>query len=250
MDPINIKLLAFSLVFTRVSAFIAVSPIFSWPGLPVRIKIGLSLFISSFIAMQQPAITSEYKFSVVLLFLLISRELLYGILLGMICMLIFSTIRIFGRIAETQMGLNMSQILDPFTGEQGQPLSMIVELCFIMVFLSAEGHHFLLLALTKSYENYPVNSIPEIPLMLEGIVAAGSIMLIGALKMAGPILAAFIFMLVVLAVFARIAPEMNILFISMPIRVAIGLVMAAIFVPFTNSFITRFSQIVDHLLPI
>ena len=63
-------------------------------------------------------------------------------------------------------------------------------------------------------------------------------------------LAAFLLLLVVLAVFARIMPDMNILFISMPLRVGLGLLMAGIFLPFINGFISEFTEWMGKLLPL
>ena len=57
-------------------------------------------------------------------------------------------------------------------------------------------------------------------------------------------------LLVVLAVFARIMPDMNVLFISMPLRVGMGLLMAGIFLPFINEFVGEFSDWMGKLLPI
>jgi len=56
--------------------------------------------------------------------------------------------------------------------------------------------------------------------------------------------------MVVLAVLARIMPEMNILFISMPLRVGMGLLMMALFMPFVYSFISEFTDLLGKLLPV
>jgi flagellar biosynthesis protein FliR len=57
-------------------------------------------------------------------------------------------------------------------------------------------------------------------------------------------------MMVILAVFARVAPETNILFLSLPIRVGLGLLMVGIFLPFVNNFIKEFAQWMDKLMPV
>jgi flagellar biosynthetic protein FliR len=75
-------------------------------------------------------------------------------------------------------------------------------------------------------------------------------MLIHGLKLAAPILAAFMLLMVVLAVLARMVPEMNILFISLPLRVGLGLLMVAIFLPFISSFVGEFAQLMGKLLPL
>jgi flagellar biosynthetic protein FliR len=125
-----------------------------------------------------------------------------------------------------------------------------MEMIFVLLFLSANGHHLLLLTISRSYEAFPVGSIPTIPVLVEGIVKAGSIMLIASLRLAAPMLAAFLLLLVVLAVFARIIPDMDILFISMPLRVGLGLLLAGIFFPFINEFVAEFANWMSKLVPL
>ena len=88
--------------------------------------------------------------------------------------------------------------------------------------------------ISKSYESFPIGSIPTIEMLTIGIVNAGTAMLIAGLKLAAPILSAFLLLMVVLAILARIVPEMNILFISMPVRVGLGFFMVAITIPFMS----------------
>jgi flagellar biosynthetic protein FliR len=63
-------------------------------------------------------------------------------------------------------------------------------------------------------------------------------------------LAVFLLLLVVLAVFARIMPDMNVLFLSMPLRVGLGLLMVGMFLPFINEYISEFTDWMGKLLPI
>jgi flagellar biosynthesis protein FliR len=56
--------------------------------------------------------------------------------------------------------------------------------------------------------------------------------------------------MVVLAVLARMIPEMNILFISLPMRVGLGLLMVVIFLPFINTFVDEFADWMGKLLPL
>jgi len=83
-----------------------------------------------------------------------------------------------------------------------------------------------------------------------GIVEAGSIMFVLSLRLVAPMLAAFLLLMVVLAVLARMVPEMNILFISLPLRVGLGLLMAAIFLPLINAFVAEFADWMGKLLPL
>jgi flagellar biosynthetic protein FliR len=208
------------------------------------------LLISVFFSTIVPSAVKTGQISSLEAVLLISNEAIYGFALGLIVVFIFSAVKLSGRIIERQMGMAMAQTLDPLTGERSQPLGVLIEMIFILLFLSANGHHLLLLIISRSYQAFPAGSIPTIPLLVGGVVEAGSTMLIACLRLAAPMLAAFLILLVVLAVFARIMPDMNILFISMPLRVGLGLLMAGIFLPFINEFVGEFADWMGKLLPL
>ncbi len=244
------KLLGFVMVLTRISAFFLVTPVFSWRSIPVRLKVAMIFLISVFFSMLTPFTINPRQVSTLEAILLISNECLYGFALGLIVALLFSAVKLSGRIIERQMGLAMAQTLDPLTGERAQPLGVLIEMIFILLFLSANGHHLLLLIISRSYETFPAGSIPTIPTLVGGIIKAGSIMFIACLRLAGPMLAAFLVLLVVLAVFARIMPDMNILFISFPLRIGLGLLMAAVFLPFIEGFVAELADWMGKLLPL
>jgi flagellar biosynthetic protein FliR len=243
------KLLGFVMVLTRISAFFLVLPVFGWRTIPVRIKVGLTVLLAVFFSVITPLVIEPNRVSVLEAILLIANEATYGLALGLVAAVVFSAVKLSGRIIERQMGLAMAQVMDPLTGERTQPLGSLLEMIFLILFLSANGHHMLLLIVSKSYEAFPAGSIPTIPVLAGGVVKAGSAMFIASLKLAAPILAAFLVLMVVLAILARIVPEMNILFISLPLRVGLGLLMVMIFFPYINGFVAEFADWMGKLLP-
>jgi flagellar biosynthetic protein FliR len=249
------KLLGFVMVLTRISAFFLLIPVFGWKAIPVSIKIAvivlLAIFFSSNTAL---AISGHFEHpgqvSFAEVILLMANEATYGLALGLVVVLIFSVVKFSGKIVERQMGLSMAQIFDPLTSEKTQPMGSLLEMIFIILFLSANGHHLFLLIISRSFEVFPAGSIPTISVLASGVTKAGSAMFIAGLRLAAPMLAAFLLLLIVLAILARIVPEMNILFISLPFRVGLGLVMAAIFLPFVSGFVSEFADWMGKLLPL
>jgi len=250
MDFMIAKLLGFVLVLTRLSAFFLVAPVFSWKAVPVRFKVALVLLIAIFFSTMLPSPAAPEEIVSLEAILMISSESVYCFALGLIAVLIFSAVKVAGRIVERQMGLAMAETLDPLSGDRSQPLGLLIEMIFILLFLSANGHHLFIMIISRSYESFPSGSIPSIPMLLEGVVRAGTTMLIVSLRLAAPMLAAFLLLLAVLGVFARIMPDMNILFISMPLRVGMGLLMMGIFLPFINQFTGEFARWMGKLLPL
>jgi hypothetical protein len=142
------------------------------------------------------------------------------------------------------------RIVDPLKGEETGELSSLMEMVFILLFLSANGHHLLLLIISKSYDAFPAGSTPTLNTLVEGVVGAGSAMFIAALRLAAPLLGAFLVLMVALAILARLVPEMDILTVTWPARVGLGLFLVAAFLPFVAGFVTEFADWMGKLLPI
>lgn len=224
--------LPFLAVLGRTSAFVAVLPIFSWRIVPVRVRAMIALLLTVFVAMVLPpsrAVTQPI--AGISMALLVVGETLVGLSLGLSVRLVFAAVEVGGRIASRQMGLAMAGTYDPSTGQQTQPLATFFEILFVLFFLVASGHHLLIRMIFRSYELFPAGEMPTLGAMAEALVVAGSTMMVFGLKLAAPVLAAFLCLSVFLAILARVLPEMNILFLSLPLRVGLGLFMAAAMVP-------------------
>jgi len=244
------KLLGFALVLTRTSAFFLILPVFGAMNIPVNIKVAITVITAGFFTAAHSFGIDPSQVSPLEAVLLLSNEAIYGLAMGLIVTLVFAAVQVAGRIVERQMGLAMSNILDPMTGESVQPLGLVYEMIFILMFLAANGHHLFLLVLSQSYQAFPAGSMPHVEILSQGVVQAGATMLIAGLRLSAPLLAAFVLLLLVLAVLARVVPEMNILFISLSMKTAMGLLLATVMLPFLSGYVNIFADWMALLLPI
>lgn len=243
------KTIGFVLVLTRLSAFFACLPVFSWRAIPGVVRMSLGLWIAIFFASELTLPFDPAKITMVQAGLMVASEAVYGGAMGLAAAMVFWAVRVGGSIADQQMGFSMIEALDPISGEQTDMVALILETLFLLLFLSAEGHHMLLMMFQKSYHAFPLGSMPDINMLTNMVVQSGSVMLMSALKLAAPILALFMVLMVVLGVFARVLPDMNMLFESMPIRVAIGLVSLGLFLPLMLDYVKEFSMWMNRLMP-
>jgi len=250
MELMIAKLGGFMLVLTRISAFFLALPVFGWRSIPPRIKVAMTVLLAIFFSMMAAPTVNPAAVGLPRLLLLLGNESVYGFALALIASLVFSAVKLGGRIIERQMGFAMAQILDPLTGERVQPLGSLLEMIFVVLFLSADGHHLLLMTLSRSYEAFPPGQIPQVSALAEGVVKAGSVMFLAGLRLAAPLLAVFLLLMVVLAVLARVVPEMNIFFVSLPLRAGLGLLMTGIFLPLISRFVSEFSDWMGKLVPL
>jgi flagellar biosynthetic protein FliR len=243
-------LLGFALVLTRLSGFFLVLPVFGWKAIPVQVKAAMSILLALFFCTVKPLAIRSEEISAMTTIILLAGEAIYGLALGLIAALLFSVVQLSGRIAEQQMGMTMSEIVDPLTGEEAGELSSLMDMVFILLFLSANGHHLFLLILSKSYDAFPPGTVPRLDLLIEAVVSTSSIMFVACLRLAAPLLASFLVLMVALALLSRLVPEMDILLISMPARVALGLFLVAAFLPFVGGFVTEMADWMAKLLPL
>ncbi|MHC5158296.1 MAG: flagellar biosynthetic protein FliR [Planctomycetota bacterium] len=244
------KMLGFVLILTRIGAFFSSSPLFSWKAIPVRSKVIMALLISAFFAAITPCQFTSENMALIEVILLIANEFLYGLAMGLVAYCLFAVVRVSGQIIARQMGLTMANILDPFSGEQSLTLGMLLEIVFILLLFATGSHHLLIQVLSRSFQVFEPGLTPQAGTLVESVLKASSCLLMLSLQMSAPLLAAFLLLMVVLAFMARVAPEANILFLSMPIRVGLGMVMLAVFIPFLSNFITTFTTWLNRLIPL
>lgn len=249
MDLFGGRLFGFFLILTRLGAFFAAAPMFSWDVLSVQLKIAVAVLLSLFFTgLTPPPLLNES--APIEMVLLLGQEALYGLAMGIAAYCLFRVIHMAGQYIEQEMGLSMAQIFDPFSGEEGNPLALLLEILFILLLFSTHSHYLLLEILSRSLEHFPPTQIPPLGVLMESILRSGSAMFLLALQMAAPILAAFMLLLVVLAFMARIAPESNVLFLSFPLRIGMGLLIIGFFIPYLNEYIQQFAQWLNRLLPL
>lgn len=241
--------LPFGLLMARIAGFFAVLPIFGWRTVPMRVRAGVSLIVTVFFAMIMPPPAAAMLPVVPLAAaILMTREALCGLALGMAANIVFRSVQLGAKFAGRQMGFAMASVIDPSTGEQGAPVGMFFEITFMALFLAARGHHLLLLAIRHSFRAFPIGAPPRTDLLVGGIIKATTAMLTFGMKLAAPVLAAFVVLSVILGVLARVLPEMNILMMSFPLRVGLGLLMAAAICPMMNDFTIELAQWMGRFL--
>jgi flagellar biosynthesis protein FliR len=249
MDFLPAKIFIFILVLTRVSAFFLALPIFGSPSIPANIRAAMVTILAIFFSIFLPSAPVMHDRIPIEMIILVCSEACIGLMMGVVVACVFGVIKIAGEMAEREMGLTLSEVLDPMTGESGQPVALLLEMFFILMFFSADGHLMFIRMMHKSFMIFSPGSFADIPAMTEAVLNATSVILIASLRLAAPIFGAFLLLTITLAVLARITPEMDILFISLPMKVALGLMMLAFAAPLINDFVAEFADWMSKLLP-
>lgn len=248
MNFLEGRMLGAFLIFTRLGAFWAVCPVFSWPTILPQFKIASAIVMSIFLAGVTPFHAVAQSPDIVQILIWTSLEAVYGLGLGLIAYTLYGVIRNSAGIAEQQIGLTMANVLDPTTEEQEGVITVMMELFLILLLFATDSHHILIKIISRSYDTYGVGRIPSIGELTQGLILSGSAMLMLSLQMAAPVLAAFLLLMVVMGIMARVAPETNILFLSLPVRVGLGMAAIGILSPFLGDYLKHFVTWLDKLI--
>ncbi|AZN40867.1 flagellar biosynthetic protein FliR [Paenibacillus albus] len=223
----------FLLIFCRITAFFVVAPVFSTRNVPNTFKLGFCFFISLLVfltyGLKQTIVPdAEYILAII-------REILAGVLLGFTAYLFFTIINTAGSFIDMQIGFGMANILDPMTGASAPLLGNFKGMIATLVFLSINGHHFLLSALIQSYEWIPISNALFAHIHSGSISSFMTTMLVQsfmlALQMSAPLVVAMFLTDVGLGFLARTAPQYNVFVIGIPIKLLVGLLMLSVMMP-------------------
>jgi len=210
------------LVFLRGSALLAVFPVFSAQNVPRLIRIALGAMLAFLVAPTLPAVSpAGLDFWGALGLMLL--EVLFGVLLGFVSRMFFYAIEIAGAIVAMEMGLTMPGGMNPFTNTSTSEAGTILQYLGIMLFLTLNLHHGLLVAFQRSYHFLPAGGGRLNEALVIDLFARTNHLFWFALQMAAPILAVSFLITLIFSVLSRAVPQMNVFTENFGVRLLAGL---------------------------
>ena len=210
------------LVFARVSALLAVFPLFSMQNFPVKARLALGAMAAFLIApgLSAPAPATS---STAGLALMLAQEIGVGLVLGFVTRLLFYILEFAGNLIASELGMNWGATLSPMSNSRSEAPGLMLFLLGAMAFLTLDMHQFLLRALQRSYEVLPAGGARLGAALLEDIVGRTSHTFVLGLLMAAPVIAVSFLINLVFSVIARAVPQMNVFVESFSFRALAGL---------------------------
>ena len=165
------------------------------------------------------------------LILLAGREVLVGLMLGLLTRFFFFALSMAGELISLSLGLGSAQIYNPFIGQNGQVIEQFFSLTGMVVFLALNGHHLFITAVIQSFEIIPfanmslnIGGLAEVAQKFQDIFVI-------MIKIAAPIIATIFVVNLAMAIMGRAVPQLNVLVTSFPVTIMIGLTVLIISMP-------------------
>ena len=217
---------AFLLIFIRILTYFLVIPVFSYRAVPVAARIGLAFFLAY--TMVFTVEIGRISFEDDLYILLLVKEVLTGLALGLFGYIIFSAIQTAGGFMDFQMGFAIANVIDPQTGAQSPILGQFLYIFAILFLFSVNGHHLLIDGIYHSYQFIPLESLSlafgeNSTIML--ITKAFAAMFVVSFQISIPIVGSIFLVDLALGLVARTVPQRNIFIVGLPVKILVSFIL-------------------------
>ena len=244
-------ILAAVLVMARFGGAFAICPALTEsmiPGVARRAAtIGLAWIAIPFVhANMPPGEPLWWMFGIVAL-----KEALLGALVGFFAAIPFWVAENVGNFIDNQRGATMGEVYSPLNGSQVSTTGIFFTQLVSTLFFVGGAVFVFLGALYKSYLLWPVCGSwgalsPETPALALGALDG---MLRTTVVVAAPVIILMFLATLGLGLVNRTAPQLNVFFLSMPVKSALGVAMLVIYVPFIMDMLmyTKDASIIDPI---
>ena len=227
------------LIWMRVLSFLAAIPLLRLNGVPGRVKAGLSLILAYLLYLAVPASALQIETDSILAYgILAGKEVLFGLALGYAVNLIFACVQMAGQMVDFQIGFSMATYYDPMSGAQISLFGNLYEWVGVTLFFAVNGHHALIYALAQSLEAIPPGQLNLGKMNPEAIVTIFVDMFRISFEIAMPILFVILLTDLVMGILSRSVPQINILMLSLPLKMLIGLLAIIVLLPAFGNMLT------------
>jgi flagellar biosynthetic protein FliR len=231
--PLSLDTLpVFFLVAIRAISVMVAAPVFSAKPFPAMARIGLGLLLALLLTptFSRAAIPPLEDWRIPGMVL---TEAIVGLVLGFTAQLFYQTLRMAAALVEIQMGFTFSGLVDPLQGVSESVLAQFYTVFSVLVFLSLNGHHLMLIGLARSFDALPLGDPGVLTLSADRWISMSSLALQASIQMSLPVVGALLLTDVALAMLARTAPAMNVMITAAPAKVAIGFLAITAALPVT-----------------
>lgn len=219
-DPAAI--LSFLLTFLRVSLIIFMLPVFGVDGLPAQWKAAFCLVFTMAVwpTVSLPgAAMPAHPFGVAMLIL---GELVLGLILGLAVRFFFAGIQAGGELVAMQVGFSMISFADPASGGQTGVIAHLLYTVALLIFLCLDGHLYLLRAFVETFRYIPAGGLLLTDTLFHQMLNLAGMMYALTIKVIAPVMAALFLVEVALALMSRAAPQVHIMEVGFPLKIAVG----------------------------
>ena len=209
----------------RISALMITAPIFSLSAFNTRLRILLALVLTWLVYPLHtwPVVDPTSAQGLVEVF----NQIMIGATMGLILQVVVGAVVVAGQSIAAAMGLSMANMIDPNMGNV-PTISQLLIVMSTLIFVGFGGHAIMLGLILESFHSLPIGTSIMNQAVYGRVLQWSSMVFLGAVLMALPVMVALLFINVGLGVVTRAAPSLNIFAVGFPAMIMAGFVILII----------------------
>lgn len=219
------------LIFLRISSALISSPVFGNKAFPILNKIFLSILIAYILFL-----TIQFKgFETIptgwMIFVYSIKEILTGLTIGFMMQIVFWGVSFAGTLIGFDMGLNLAEVFNPMEESNNNVIGEFLFYGAILIFFLINGHHYIISGLKYSFSVVPIGKFTFTKALIDLVIQYTEMMFVIAVKIASPIMVSFFLIHIAEGILTKLIPQIQIFFVTQPLKIGIGLFLLAFITP-------------------
>ena len=244
-DYLAINVFQFLLVFARLGVVFTMLPGYSAIYVSPRIRLIFALLVTVLVQPMVAGTLPSQPASPADMVWLVASEMIIGGFLGAMVQTIMASLELAGQMIATAVGITNALTDDPVTQEQSSIVIGLINLTAVTLIFVTNTDHFLISATIDSYNLL----VPGARLFTRDMVTSMGNLLDQAfymgIKLASPFLVFELVFQVTSGILARLSPQLNVFFVVMPGKIAMGMAILMVSLP---TIILVFLRFMDNSL--
>jgi len=228
VDRMLLSFIIYILALIRCSGLVVFAPFFGAEHFPTVARIGMAMFFALVMfpaAAENAALPS--RLDAAALGLLALQEISIGLVIGFLASLIFLGVQLAGELVSQQIGFSLANIVDPFYEQEIPLLGFFKINLALAIFLLANLHLAVIAILHRSFTAAGVGTLTFAAWGTGEFLQEAEYhvmrMMVVALQLSMPVILVLLLEGLVEGFITRTMPQMNILVLGLPLRVALGM---------------------------
>ncbi|MGE5352857.1 MAG: flagellar biosynthetic protein FliR [Acidobacteriota bacterium] len=219
------------LIFLRIIAVFGTAPIFGNQAFPAIAKVFLAGIIAyiTFLTLNTAKIQVEPDLFNLAFYGL--KEVVTGLIIGFSLNLVFYGFSFAGVLIGNDMGLNMASALNPLQETESNVIGELLNVFAILVFFLINGHHYVIRAVVSSFRIIPLGKYTLTQPAFDIFIKYTASVFVIAVKIASPVMVSFFLVHLAEGILARMIPQMQIYFVTQPLKIGMGLLLLIFVLP-------------------
>jgi flagellar biosynthesis protein FliR len=213
-------LLHVMIISIRVGSTLMFAPIWGYQGLPQSLRVLFVFSIAAAMSVVIPFNPQAYTNPG----LVLPTEFLIGLLLTMGIRIAFAGLHLGGHLISYHLGFSAVQTVDPQTQNRSTVMSGYLTMLGYVMILASNQHHMMFRALADSYKVFPIGGTISTNQWFAALIEISKQIFVIGWKIALPVFLATFLLEMTVAFISRMQPQMNVMVVSAPLKLLIGLV--------------------------